>query len=80
MPDDDLDKTFAKDLIRKCLQGTDKKRLQTMGDVLAHPYFNSTARDEIIRKESSLAHAGKDQRRNKLNGILRRFIRMVLTQ
>ena len=52
MPDDDSDKIFAKDLIRKCLQGDpDKKRLQTVGDVLGHPYFNSTARDEIIRKD-----------------------------
>jgi serine/threonine protein kinase len=58
VPEDNLDKAFAKDLIRKCLRGDPAKRLQGMGDVLNHPYFSSKARDEVIRRESSVGTRG----------------------
>ncbi len=52
------DKGFAIDLIRKCLQGDAAKRLGTIADVLKHPYFNNDARDAIIEEESLRASSG----------------------
>jgi serine/threonine protein kinase len=46
--DDDDDKILAKDLLRKCLRGDPNERLQSMHDILEHPFFAERAKAVVL--------------------------------
>ena len=49
---------FARDLIRKCLNGDRSKQPQTMAEVLQHPFLNASGIMEITRRASANLDGG----------------------